>query len=640
MEELIILASIGLRLVGVAYSVVLLYRVRDLRFGFLTVMLSLMALRQILTVQVATAGLEELPGLVVSVFAVLTVYYLSQYVQQEVEVKSAIQAKNDQLRGFRKAIEHAGHAILITERDGTITYANPAVEDVTGYAEEEVLGRNPRLWKSGEHDDAFYEELWDSILSGEVWDGEIINRQKDGDLCWVDMTIAPIEDDGDIERFVAVETDVTERKEREVRIQRQNDRLGILNNTNEVIRDVNKELVEAATREEIERAVCERFASAEPYEFAWISDRNLVNGSLTPRTWAGVDGDELEAIVDTINDADGHGPVGRAIQTREMQLAQDVTRGDGTWQDVATGHGCQAAVAIPLVYKETLYGVLAICARETYAFDEIEQDVLIELGETIAYAINAVESKQALVTDSVTELEFRVANAGNAIIDLSRELDCEVELEWLATTPEGGMLEYLSVTGADPEAVLSFAETSPAVESAQLICRHDDDCMVRFTTDDAAVTTLADYGAYVEALTASGGEGHVTAELPQHADVRAVVEALQAVYPDAELLARRELDRPVQTKQELHAAIEDDLTDRQMEALQTAYVGGFFDWPRQSTGEEIAAVMGISQSTFLQHLRTAHRKLLGALFDGETTYQAGQAPTTSHSTSSRLVDSD
>jgi len=84
----IIALSIGLRLLGVGYSVLLLARTRDRRFGFLTLLFSFMTLRQLLTAQTASTGLEELPGLVVSALTLLTVYYLSEYVTEEDALKT------------------------------------------------------------------------------------------------------------------------------------------------------------------------------------------------------------------------------------------------------------------------------------------------------------------------------------------------------------------------------------------------------------------------------------------------------------------------------------------------------------------------------------------------------------------------
>jgi predicted DNA binding protein len=143
-------------------------------------------------------------------------------------------------------------------------------------------------------------------------------------------------------------------------------------------------------------------------------------------------------------------------------------------------------------------------------------------------------------------------------------------------------------------------------------------CRFEVTTDCIAAT-LADFGAVVESMRAREGEGRVEASVPQSTDVRAVVEAVQRAHPATDLLAQRERERTVQTEAEFRAALQSRLTDRQREALETAFLGGFFEWPRESTGEDIAEVMGIAQSTFLQHLRAANRKLLSELFDRERT---------------------
>lgn len=128
--------------------------------------------------------------------------------------------KARRLRGFRAAVEQAGHSIMITDTDGTIQYVNPAFESTTGYEPDEVLGENPRILKSGEHDESFYADLWGTILDGEIWEGEMVNEDANGEQFVIEMTIAPIfEEAGDVDRFVAVATDVTERKERERELQ-------------------------------------------------------------------------------------------------------------------------------------------------------------------------------------------------------------------------------------------------------------------------------------------------------------------------------------------------------------------------------------------------------------------------------------
>ncbi|PAU84726.1 histidine kinase [Halorubrum salipaludis] len=126
----------------------------------------------------------------------------------------------NRLERAEQALEHAADAILITSTDGTIRYVNPAFERVTGYSTEEVLGRTPDILNSGEQSDQYYERLWDTILSGETWEEEIINERKDGEHYCAHQTIAPITDDGEVKEFVSIQRDVTERSQLEIQLER------------------------------------------------------------------------------------------------------------------------------------------------------------------------------------------------------------------------------------------------------------------------------------------------------------------------------------------------------------------------------------------------------------------------------------
>jgi PAS domain S-box-containing protein len=120
------------------------------------------------------------------------------------------------LRRFHRAVHAAGHAVFITDVDGTITYVNPAFEQITGYTAAEAIDETPRLLKSGYHGAAFYQDLWETILDGEIWEAEVVNEAKSGERYNAHQTVAPVSDeDGDLVEFVAIQTDVTDRKERE-----------------------------------------------------------------------------------------------------------------------------------------------------------------------------------------------------------------------------------------------------------------------------------------------------------------------------------------------------------------------------------------------------------------------------------------
>ena len=114
------------------------------------------------------------------------------------------------------ALESAANGIVIASREGRIIWVNPAFTRLTGYPACEVIGENPRFLKSGVHDEVFYQKLWKTILSGETWQGEIVNRRKDGTLYTEEMTITPVcEAAGTIHHFIAIKQDITARKRAE-----------------------------------------------------------------------------------------------------------------------------------------------------------------------------------------------------------------------------------------------------------------------------------------------------------------------------------------------------------------------------------------------------------------------------------------
>ncbi|MDH4100138.1 MAG: response regulator [Nitrospirota bacterium] len=119
----------------------------------------------------------------------------------------------EQLKLLLKVVESAANSLLITDADGVIQWVNPAFCEITGYTTGEVVGRKPSILKSGKQDAAFYRSLWETIRSGKVWHGEIVNRRKDDTLYIEEMTITPVRDDaGQISHYIAVKQDITERK--------------------------------------------------------------------------------------------------------------------------------------------------------------------------------------------------------------------------------------------------------------------------------------------------------------------------------------------------------------------------------------------------------------------------------------------
>lgn len=123
---------------------------------------------------------------------------------------------------FSRVVEQIGDSVLLTDRQGVIEYVNSAFESTTGYSRHDVLGKTPRILKSGLHEEGFYRQLWGQVLEGHSFQGTIINRKKSGELCWTEQSITPIRDQaGDLTHFCSVMHDITgfqKKQEQEVQL--------------------------------------------------------------------------------------------------------------------------------------------------------------------------------------------------------------------------------------------------------------------------------------------------------------------------------------------------------------------------------------------------------------------------------------
>ncbi|MDX8412424.1 MAG: PAS domain S-box protein [Mariprofundaceae bacterium] len=130
--------------------------------------------------------------------------------QREIEERKLLQTKYFKLS---QAIEQAGEAILITDKEGTIEYVNPAFSQITGYPAEEVIGHTPKVLNADNHEAAFYDKLWDTITSGNAWHGKLMDKKKDGSFFPTQVSISPLRDsNGEITSFIGIHVDLTEQQ--------------------------------------------------------------------------------------------------------------------------------------------------------------------------------------------------------------------------------------------------------------------------------------------------------------------------------------------------------------------------------------------------------------------------------------------
>ncbi|MCF6157983.1 MAG: PAS domain S-box protein [wastewater metagenome] len=145
---------------------------------------------------------------------------------EQKRAKEALRESEEKYRKLSNAVEHSPCSIIITSTGGKIEYANPKFFQLTGYAPDEIVGENPRILQSGKTPVEKYKKMWTTIISGNTWKGEFINKKKNGEFYWELASVSPIKaPDGSITHFVAIKEDITERKHIENELRRQRDQL-------------------------------------------------------------------------------------------------------------------------------------------------------------------------------------------------------------------------------------------------------------------------------------------------------------------------------------------------------------------------------------------------------------------------------
>jgi PAS domain S-box-containing protein len=407
----------------------------------------------------------------------------------------------------------------------------------------------------------------------------------------------------------------SELREQEEALQRRNERLVEINRTNDIIREIDRALVGAETREEIETAVCNRLTAAGRFELAWVGERTATG--LEVRAWSGTGRSYLDALPETVDETTE--PSAETIRRGEPTTVSNVAsdpRGDD-WRVEALSLGLQSVISVPLKYEGATYGALTVYASGANAIDDPIDSVLVELGETIASAIGSARQRDALLGGTVTELTYGVTDEECLLYGLATRTDTELAVDGGAERLDDRVLLFVTVERGTVEEVARAARAFVSVDEARVIADEKDGGTLRLKLSEPFIgTTLADHGAVLRRLRADGDGATLVVTVPGSTDVRRIDEVIEGWYERPELRARRERDRRHASGPKLRSRLADRLTDRQLEAARTAYHSGYFEAPREATGEDIAEALEVSSSAFYQLNRKAQRNLLSFLFDG------------------------
>jgi PAS domain S-box-containing protein len=528
-----------------------------------------------------------------------------------------LRERTRELERYETLVETMGDGVYMTDADDEIRMVNDAILDLLGYDRETVMATGIGRFTS----EAAMAQAGDQgamIRDGERSVGRIIGEAETADGGTVPFenrfALLPSED-GEFTGTVGVVRDISERVERERRLTEQRDELETLNRVNEVVRETIHSLASAATRREIEETVCERLTESSLYRFAFTGVRRPGQEYVEARTWAGEGAEYLNEVqIAARPDAVDAGPGARSLATGEVTVTHDVETDPlfEPYREHALDYGFRSVAVVPFTHGEVVQGMMAVYADRPEAFSDREIRAFEVLGEMVGFAISATQDRRLIEADTRLEVTFRLPDADGFLTTLSTRLSTSCRLLGSVTATGDGLLHYIAVESAHSESVLAVAEEVAGVDptAVRLIRAEEGRTVLEVRLTDCVVSLLMDSGFRLVDAVAADGSLEVVAEAPPELDLRTATERLEDPYGSVVLVSKQEVDRWQEGPRTIRERLDETITERQRAALQAAYFGGYFDWPRDSTAEEVADSLDIASATLHQHLRHAQRKLL------------------------------
>jgi PAS domain S-box-containing protein len=502
-----------------------------------------------------------------------------------------------------------------TQPDMPLIYVNAAFERMTGYSPSYAVGRNCRFLQGEATREKPVRQMRAAIENEESTTVELRNYRRGGELFWNEVTLAPLRDDaGDIAYYVGFQQDVTRRKraeqaaaDRAARIEHERTaQARLLERLDGVVANVTEAVALASSREELRREVVGSIADT--YTGAWIGTYDPATETVEPRVTDGDVGSEPESIPVATTDTGGRSTeavVAAAVEDRDVRL-----------ESIGANESSEAtAVAgVPLYFGEATYGVIAVYAQ-TEEFRRHERDVLTALGRTVAIGINAIESQRTLSGDSV--VEFELAFGDHPLGAFSAALPCSIRhVGIVGDRDERSLLfELDDATAIDVEDIDAAAEAAGVTVHAVLAADTDVPVVEVSVGETPLDGLLREYSGELCGWAVDDGVAVATIEVGREALARSLAADAMEQLPNVDLRSYRRREQTHETRREFVAEIESRLTERQRAALIRAHTSGYFEWPHEMNGDEIADSMGVTRSTFHQHLRAAQRKIATAILE-------------------------
>jgi PAS domain S-box-containing protein len=506
---------------------------------------------------------------------------------------------------------HSTDLLTLLDVEGIVRYESPSIERLYGFDQDELVGEQvAEYFHPADRERVL--AAFEAVVSGEDHHVEAVeyrHRQADGSYKWIESVASS--NPTPAGNYVVNSRDISERKERERDLRRAQEQVQSERDGKEAIREL---LLETSADGEIATSVCRLLVESYGYEAAWVvrggdqeDDQSMVTVAShgTDRESWRTNGSEPRPFAAVTR---------RALDSGETETVTPESDHHRATADRLLEHGLASVRAVPLTHDGITDGALTVLRRDAEA--GVATQLVSEFASALAFKRQVNRRQEALVAETVTELELRITDDHFlAALSTAPDVPSEADLsaEELHRDDDCLVTYLLAGEGVDAAMLQTAGERLDATYETALVTDGNPDSVVRTRVEGPTVgRVLSGHGGALQSIAAGDGCVDVTVHLPRRTDVPSVIDSVRGHWPEATMRSRNERD----VDRERPTAF-GSLTEKQEDALRAATLAGFFERPQGASAADIAETLGVSRSTFLYHLRNAERKVFADAFGHE-----------------------
>lgn len=399
--------------------------------------------------------------------------------------------------------------------------------------------------------------------------------------------------------------------EHRAKLKRKSAQLHQVNQLNEELRTLMQTLVNAQSSERVFEAACSSISKVEGLDTVWISSLQEEN-VLRSLAFDGASSHLIDTLPDAYSNDQIIPPV-EAIKEKAPVVEENLAQSplSSAWHTPLLTEGIRSLLCTPLVHGDVVFGVLTVCSREPGIFDDMMGEVLIEVGQLIGYACNALNQRHALVNDDRLQMSFDIHGLEGNIRNLADRLDRIIHLEGVVDRGDNTHLVYFWADDISREKLDDVLRADDAFINFDYVTTGNSNLIEATLKGECEITKISNLGANIRSVTVEDDRCSINALISREAGVMKFLQRIETL--DSNIHVTITHDAPYHPPPVFDLG-ETDMTQRQADILKAAYLNGYFDEPRRRTGKEIADALKISQPSFSKQLRAAQRHVYARLF--------------------------